>query len=146
MKRWSKLQKELYKIIDGGIDFQLHCCAYRMKSQRGAASVPRYWITLDGEIIFDYPKQYENRDGYPYVNGASDISGIIREYIDTPVNEIFDRAPDGDFGELTEILKAADRRIGRRRLEELLIKTDSAAAKKVIAARKKCTEDAENSF
>lgn len=63
MRRWSKLQKELYLMIDPSIDFQLHCSVYPMRSQRGSTDLPRYWITLNKEIIFDYPKQFVDYDG-----------------------------------------------------------------------------------
>ena len=33
-----------------------------MSSQYGSTDLPRYWITLDGEIIFDYPKQFVEKD------------------------------------------------------------------------------------
>lgn len=53
MKSWSKLQKELYLIIDPTIDLQIHCVAYPMRSRYGNTALPRYWITLGKEIIFD---------------------------------------------------------------------------------------------
>lgn len=58
MKRWSKLQKRLYELVDESIDFKLHCTVYRMQSRRGSTDLPRYFITLAGEIIFDYPKDF----------------------------------------------------------------------------------------
>ena len=148
MKRWSTLQRDLYSIVDTSIDFQIHCTKYRMKSQYGSTDLPRYWITLGGEIIFDYPKQFvnENRDiknlsqnkankFYPYENDISDISNLIREYIDTPKDELFDKNFDNDYWGLANILKAADRRNGKRRLERLKHKTDNRAANKIITVR-----------
>lgn len=100
MGRWSKLQKELYRIIDPEINLQVHCVVYPMRSQRGGTDLPRYWITLDKEIIFDYPKDIpiiDNGHGtYPYVTDVSDISDLIREYIDTPVSELMTRLFDND--------------------------------------------------
>ena len=103
MKRWSKLQKRFYELVDEGIDFQVHCTVYRMQSSRGGTDLPRYFITLAGEIIFDYPKDFALKDGrikslaqggalakfYPYDSGISDIGELIREYIDTPKDELF---------------------------------------------------------
>ena len=63
MKRWSTLQRDLYSIIDTSIDFQIHCTKYRMQSKCGSTDLPRYWITLGGEIIFEYPKQFVNENG-----------------------------------------------------------------------------------
>ena len=143
---WSKLQRELYKLVSDSINFQIHCAAYPMNSQRGSTDLPRYWITLNKEIIWDYPKQFITKDGtvknlagfeagYPYSTNVSDISELIREYIDTPKDEILSKAFENDYWGLINILRAADRRIGERRLNELKKKTDNIAANKVIEAR-----------
>ena len=63
MKRWSKLAKQLYELVDESIDFKLHCTVYRMQSRRGSTDLPRYFITLAGEIIFDYPKDFVLKSG-----------------------------------------------------------------------------------
>lgn len=89
MKRWSKLRKLLYGIIAKNIDLQIHCSVYRMQSQRGSTNLPRYWITLNKEIIFDYSKQFTdtfNLSTYPYKTEISEISDPIREYLYTPSN------------------------------------------------------------
>lgn len=142
MSSWSKLQKELYKIVDSRLDFQIHCVVYRMKSQRGSTDLPRYFITLGKDIIFDYPKQFAEQEAeklypYPYTADVSDISDLIREYMDTPTDELLDKNFETDKWRLTEILKAADKRIGKRRLDELALNTDSEAAKRIIDLRKR---------
>lgn len=43
MKRWSSLQRELYKIVDDKIDFQIHIALDRMDVNN---SLARYWITI----------------------------------------------------------------------------------------------------
>lgn len=148
MKRWSKLRRELYLITDNNIKFQIHCEKYRMKSRWGSTDLPRYSITLGDEIIFDYPKQFVRENGkiknlsnnkangcYPYINDISDISKLIREYIDTPKPEIFDKHFENDYWGLADILKAADRRNGTRRLQRLKHKTNNTAANKIIELR-----------
>lgn len=148
MKRWSKLQKKLYSIVDTTIGFQIHCSRYRMKSQYGSTDLPRYWITLGDEIIFDYPKQFMNKSGavntmshykpnksYPYVTDISAISDLIQSYIDTPKEDVFDKHFENDNWGLINILKAADRRIGLRRLKLLKRKTNNKAAGKIIELR-----------
>lgn len=148
MKPWSKLQKELYDLVSPDINFQLHCAAYPMHSRYGSTSLPRYWITLDKDIIWDYPKDFVRSDGsvgnysgertknYPYKNDVSDISELIRGYIDTPKEELFDKHFENDYWGLTNILKAADRRIGARRLDALRRKLRNKAAAKVIDDRR----------
>ena len=148
-KRWSSLQRELYKIVDESIDFQIHLSMYRMDSQYGSTELPRYWITLGKEIIFDYPKQFVcfenghcfiknlkgNKMRYPYQTDISDISDLIREYIDTPRSELLSKHFENDCWGLSNILKAADRRLGKRRLEALKRKTSNQAARKIIEKR-----------
>lgn len=154
-KPWSKLQRELYKLVSEDINFQVHCVAYPMLSQRGSTDLPRYWITLGKEVIWDYPKQFVTEDGtvknlsgfgaekysdrltvtYPYITDISDISRLIREYIDTPKDEIVSKIFENDHWGLINILRSADRRIGDRRLEELKRKTHNIAANKVVDAR-----------
>ena len=148
MKRWSKLAKRLYELADESIDFRLRCTVYRMQSRRGSTDLPRYFITLAGEIIFDYPKDFALKSGgvkslaqgaltkiYPYDNDISDIGELIREYIDTPKEELFKKHFDADEWGLANILKAADKRIGKRRLQILAKNKKNQAMQKVIAAR-----------
>lgn len=110
--------------------------------------MPRYFITLAGEIIFDYPKDFVQKSGgikslvqgaltkiYPYGNDISDIGELIREYIDTPKEELFAKHFDADEWGLANILKAADKRIGKRRLQILAKNKKNQAMQKVIAAR-----------
>ena len=119
MSAWSKLQKSLYLIVSDKVDFQIHCSIYRMKSQRGNTNLPRYWITIDNEIIFDYPKQFMNNkenQNYPYETQISDISECIREYSDCPVNFFLEKNFENDLWGLTDILKAVDKRLGKEKL------------------------------
>lgn len=125
---WSKLQREIYKLITPDINIQIHCVAYPMNSRYGSTDLPRYWITLGKEIIWDYPADFITKEGcvknytdkinklYPYFTDVSEISGLIMEYIDTPKDILFDKHFENDKWGLVNILKAADRRIGNRRL------------------------------
>ena len=120
-----------------------------MQSRRGSTDLPRYFITLAGEIIFDYPKDFALKDGrikslaqggalakfYPYDSGISDIGELIREYIDTPKEELFAKHFDADEWRLANILKAADKRIGKRRLQILAKNKKNQAMQKIVQAR-----------
>lgn len=147
-RRWSKLQKELYLILDPRIDLQLHCSIYRMESQRGSTDLPRYWITLNSEILFDYPSQFADQPGglrvtlprgitvhYPYMTDISDISALIRAYIDTPPEQLLTKSFDQDRWGLIDLLRAADRRVGKRRLKSFANSHPHPAIQKIIAAR-----------
>ena len=152
-KRWSKLQREIYDLLDDSIIIQIHCGIYRMNSQQGNTNLPRYWITLDKEIIFDYPKQFLEKklsdygrsrprpdyqtvkNMYPYVTDIGTISDIIRNYIDTPPTVLLTEKFEHDEWGMTDILKAADRRIGKKRLMDFFRNTDNDAVKKILNAR-----------
>jgi len=148
MKRWSKLQKKLYQITAPELDFQLHLTMYRMQTWRGSVDLPRYWMTLNQEIIFDYPANFMNQNGlvqnlsgkeiyYPYETDISEISDLIEAYLDTPKEILFSKHFEQDFWGLINILKAADRRIGKRRLLLLKKKMHNQAAQKIIQERLK---------
>lgn len=152
-KRWSKLQHELYLLLDEAIHMQIHCSVYRMNSQYGSTDLPRYWITLGKDIIFDYPQQFLNEKlsdfgrkrprpayqtvdkMYPYITDVNTISNILREYIDTPIANLLEAHFDYDNWGLTDILKAADRRIGKQRLKEHFFETENGAVQKILTAR-----------
>jgi hypothetical protein len=144
MSQWSKLQKQLYNLISSEMDLQIHCVVYRMQSQRGSAGLPRYWITLEREIIWEYPKlifkqpqlgKYIHKKAYPHTTDICDISNLIREYIDTPIEDLLEKEFVNDYWGLINILRAADRRFGRRRLGLLKKKIGNKAARKVILKR-----------
>ena len=135
MKPWSKLQREIEKLFTDELSIRIQCRAYRMDSQRGSTNIPRYWITLGKDIIFDYPKDFPPANAsYPYVTDVSSISRLIRDYIDTPVDDLLIKEFEDPWG-LIEIFLAADRRIGKRRLRELGEKLSSDAAKLVLEKR-----------
>jgi hypothetical protein len=139
-----------------GLAFQLHCVAYRMGSQCGRTNLPRYWITFNDETVWDYPKDFMNevidyeqiygaklagenifslKQTYPYVCHISAISDLIREYIDTPKEVLFDKVFEKDKWGLTDILKSVDRRIGKRRLYRLVETLANSTATKIITER-----------
>jgi hypothetical protein len=143
---WSKLQKQLYLLFDPEIDLQIHCSVVRMESRRGRTDLPRYWITLDGEILWDYPGHFvvpggtgrtdgSFVKGYPYSTDIAAISQLIREYIDTPSEDLLTRRFESDHWGLVNIFRAADRRIGRRQWPSVKRKTHNQAALKVLAVR-----------
>ena len=135
--------------MDAQTELRIHLSKYSMDSRYGSACLPRYWITFRGEIIFDYPKQFvvkgaqgnciRNLNGeicyYPYQTDIPRISDLLREYIDTPKEAVFTKHFENDCWGIINILKAADRRFGRRRLELLRKRTGNQAAQKIIAYR-----------
>jgi hypothetical protein len=147
MRRWSKLQSALYRIVEPSIRFQIQCRVVRMSSSYGSTNLPRYWITLGRETIWSYPGQFVVPGGatrrvdsskltyYPHVTDVPAISDLIREYIDTPVAELLTKQFANDHWGLVNILRAADRRIGQRQLPLLRRKIHNLAALKVLDVR-----------
>jgi hypothetical protein len=135
MKRWSKLQKEIEQLFAEGLDLRVQCRAYRMASQRGSTDLPRYWVMLDKVVIWDYPRDFGNlAKDYPYLTEIGAISDLIRDYIDTPIEQLLIKSFN-DRWHLIEIFLAADRRIGRRKLEQLREQLNHPGARAVLTAR-----------
>ena len=60
---------------------------------------------------------------------------MIQNYIKTPTDKLTDRTFQYDYFGIADILKAADRRIGKKRLLILQDQTKNVAAMKIIKAR-----------
>ncbi|MBW7571942.1 SF0329 family protein [Caproiciproducens faecalis] len=154
---WSKLQKEIDSILDQNIDLQFHCTVYRKKGgwNSGMNMFPKYWFVLNREIIWNYPDDFTdilNHDTgndepfsiYPdYGNTKTNIPHLICEYLNTPRNELLTKNFQYDIWGLTNLLLAADRRIGKRRFRQLCQKTASAAVDKVLGARENASQKGE---
>ena len=113
------------KYIDEFPQYMVRCPIY---------SGPR---TIGKDIVFDYPKQFinDNRsDNYPYVTQISDISDLIREYINCPINLLLEKHFENDLWGLTNILKAVDKRLGKEKLNEHFT-TSNGVVKDIIKKR-----------
>lgn len=140
-KRWSKLQSRLYNLMDEKAEFQIHCALYEMNSNDGyhGNKLPRYFITIGKDVVFDYPKQFDTTlkygwNSYPWDCDISDISDVIEAYIECPENELMQPFTDDKWG-ITDILRACDRRIGKRRLIQMHDETENAVVREIIEKR-----------
>ena len=133
--RWSKLQKALYNIADPDMKFQMQCSVFKTRSSwmakkgRGAPYVPRYWVTLGKDIVWDFPAMFLNYEAIPRLNiepytiketyGWDDnytwIAETIRAYIDTPKEQLLTVKFDRDKYGFVDVLRAVDRRIGKEK-------------------------------
>lgn len=136
---WSQIQRKLYDLIDPNLKLQVHCAVYPGGGRTCLNGIPRFWVKLGGEVIFDCLHDYmfmwqdKNFDigNLPLEDDIAWCCGIVIRYFQAPVDclmTLHDR-----FG-LTDILLAADRRIGKRRWPEIYA-TRSEAAQKVLVAR-----------
>ena len=140
-KRWSKLQNRLYNLMSPIVKFQIHCVLYEMNSNDGyhVAKLPRYFITTDKEIVFDYPKDFDRTwkygvDAYPWDTDISEISDLIEEYIQCPEKNLMNCFEKDRWG-ITNVLRVCDRRVGKRRLRKLKDNTDNEILLKIINER-----------
>jgi hypothetical protein len=150
---WSKLGRDIKNLFDPSLPLQIHCIARSLKGKNaiGSTRFPRYWMTLNKEIIFDYPSHFMNMidhnakwwektgenisvgNCYPYEeHGVSEISKLIRDYIERPKELLFQSFENDKWG-LTDIFRVADRRVGKGRLKE--IESENIFIKKIIALR-----------
>jgi len=115
MKPFSKLKNQIENLFEPSLKIEFCCNSYPMKTKTGYAhnSIPRFYVKLNKEIIWDYPKDFKNE---PYTEYAENgISALVREYIDTPVSDLLSKKFNDEYG-LTDIFKAADRRLGKESL------------------------------
>ncbi len=140
-KRWSKLQKRIYSMLDPALNLQIHCTLYRIMGHGGMQEFPRYFVTLNGKIIFDWPKDYPlgENSGTPkmdyehlFFGRASHISDAITDYLNANAQkQMILTDPWG----ITDIIRAADRRIGCRRWDAVFA-LSNCAGRQVLLARK----------
>jgi hypothetical protein len=131
--RWSRLQGLVHEIWSQDLELRIHCTFYALS---GTARIGRYWITLGSEIIWDVPRDFpEERAKGTYNPFASEISALLRAYLDTPRAELLTRAFPADRWSLIEILRVADRRIGSARLFGLREALSSPAARRILELR-----------
>ena len=139
-KRWSKLQKQIHMLVDPKVPLRVHCI--------DAGGVPGslkrlgiFRVHLGKQVVWNFPEGLVTRDlVYPgggdcFSYSVSDINRLVRDYIDTPRDALPQTAfPDDRFG-LTEILKAADRRLGRGRLQAWFRESRDPVIKTILALR-----------
>jgi hypothetical protein len=173
MKRWSKLRSRVEGLFVPQLDLQLHLSMYRMASQRGSHDVPRYWLALGKEILWDYPRDFQGTDRvsgeisfapgryeeiladlddeerewleeeesrygdaeYPYINATSWISILLRRYTDAPLPGLIDREFPLDRWNLTDLLKIADRRLGKRKLSLKYAHHENSRVRRILEVR-----------
>lgn len=149
--RWSRTKSTIEALFADGLDLRLHTTAYTIPG-RNPVKLPRHWATLNGEVIWDFPRDYlpQNApDGVtavpyplsPYWKGLgnrSDVGAVLQAYLDCPRDELLTRVIAEDHHDLGDLLRAADRRLGRTRLLMWAMTTlprFDCPARKVLKAR-----------
>ena len=131
--RWSQLQKMIYQTWEDKLPLQIHSNAYSLS---GGAKVGRYWITLGKDIIWDVPKDFPEECAKGTYNPvASEITAVIRQYLDTSREELLSREFPEDRWGVVEIFRVADRRLGRKKLAKLADQDLATPARKILEFR-----------
>jgi hypothetical protein len=123
---WSKLKARVEGLWVPKLGLAIHATRYDVKHHNGKPEgLSRHWLRLGKETIWDFPGQFfEHRGGrgQPVLswpsrpNGGEVIGDLLRDYLDRDRDRLFEPF-EADGWELTDILRAADRRIGRDKLQ-----------------------------
>jgi hypothetical protein len=149
-KFWSKLKSRVEALWVPDLPMAIHCSVRKVVTTHWTLDEPHHWIVLNKEVIWDTSAFLRNpdqsgpprgrrietfEDMYWGPNGTSVVADLLRQYIDRSRNQLFEPF-EMDGWELTEILRAADRRLGREALlgwaEDL---DEGHPALKVLVAR-----------
>ena len=158
-KPWSKLQRDIYKLLDPSLGLQIQCRVTKtgMSNHDGLVDYDvNHWVTLgkgeNQEILFHTQRCVEKdadiKHLYQKKKEVESLSQVIREYIETPREELFTKNFEGDKYGFINILRCADRRVGKRGKDKLLalILTDNISSQikksceKILEMRFKTTE------
>ena len=153
---FSKLKKRIESLFDEKLDMKFCCVSYPVHGQWGQHnSIPRFYLKLGKEIIWDFPKDFEIKDlPFYYWAESNGITNLIREYIDTPASELLKKnfeCETIDFSsflnseehsgnyciyyKITPLFKAADRRLGKDKLKEWSMKVKNPLVDRIIEQR-----------
>lgn len=128
--RWSKLRQLITSLWDPALEMDIHCTVHR---RSGGSPVGRYWVTLRGKTLWAVP-------GGPSAELTADpraelVTAILREYVDLPREALLHHEFAEDVFGLADLLRAADRRLGKRSLEKYFGPQPNRAVTLILQAR-----------
>ena len=136
--RWSRLKCLVEDLFVPGLRVCLHCTGIRGEARKDTRSpVARgvFQVRFGREVIWDYPAHFVDDKGDGDEHSASDLTALLREYVDLPKAELLDREFPTDRHGLVDLLRLADRRIGLRRLRDRFEKDERPFIRRMLAAR-----------
>jgi hypothetical protein len=107
---------------------------------------------MDGNVIWDYPKDFEVKQ-MNYAHWADDngILDLVREYMDAPIDGILERKFENETKvyttmacdcppitinhHLTDLFKAADRRLGKEKLMAWALMLENPTVLRILIKR-----------
>ena len=143
-KRWSKLKKLIEDLFAPGLPLQIHCTAIRTTNLNEgslAEVLGVFTVCLGKDVIWNFPRQFVNEKtvysdgGNQYSFGVRDLNKLLRDYLDTPREALLAKEFSRDCFGFTNILKAADRRIGVDRLQKYFKDCVQESVGKVLSVR-----------
>ena len=148
-KRWSKLRKQVEGIFVEKLPLYIQCTEIRTTWNNDGSLVEVlgvFTVRLEKEELWNFPKQFiDYWTTYPdgenqYSYGVNDINYILRDYLDTPKELLLEKEFDRDYFGITNILKAADRRIGLKKVMNHFKASNQTFVFKVLEAREALTK------
>ena len=141
-RQWSILRKQINYLFVTELKLDFNCTSFPMRSERGSSSVVRFYLKMNHETIWDFPRDFEVKKLSCYDWSENNgISNLVRNYIDCPVNELLTKVFGNEVKEyrqhdyfkawedqqdvvcitdykITQLFIAGDRRIGKQKLLE----------------------------
>ncbi|MGV7222662.1 MAG: hypothetical protein ACQ9MH_14180 [Nitrospinales bacterium] len=141
MKRWSKLKKNIESFFADDLPLVIHCTDVNRVTGNPFGYLGKLRIQFGKEVLWSFPNDFITNDKstWPEVGPmsytASNINRIIREYIDTPKSELLEKEFQDDLFKITDIFKAADKRISFDRLQNHFDSPQSVPVQTILHAR-----------
>src|SRR5262249_55580498 len=101
-----------------------------------------FTVRLEKTVIWEFPAQFVTYwtqypdGGNHYSYSVSDLNDLIREYLDTPRDELLTKEFIRDYFGLCQLLRAADRRLSIRRLEQFFAEKEPTFVRAILDARR----------
>jgi hypothetical protein len=143
MERWSKLEVRLRRLADPALGFRVRFTRYRAEKMPYAhpyEESTRIWITLGKDTIWSVPRDMHSGSDTVGIDlysrrGPEWLVELAAQYLDVPRDRLIEWTPDWMGWGLVDLLKASDRRIGRRQWARLRSVLTEPAALRVLDLR-----------
>lgn len=153
---FNKLKKVIDNLFDEKLKMEFCCNSYPIRGQWGNRnSIPRYYVKIGKEIIWDFPKDFDMKElPFYYWAGNNYINELVRDYIDTPIEKLLKKKFKYDKNgfiiqylysshqdnfeieyKLTELFIAADRRLGQEKLLKWANKINNPKVDRILEIR-----------
>ena len=139
---WTKLERRLRDLPDPALKLRFRFTTYRQEAiETPFAGDPacKFWITQGKETIWAVPRNRHSGDsesiGYAARRSPGWLVELAAEYLSVARDQLIDWTPDWAGWGLPDILKACDRRIGKRQWPALKQRISEPAALRLLTLR-----------